>query len=398
MSTYSVQDFHLAEQFVAIVLGMDQFYRSLPSASKESSFEKEGLVPINLTKVAPIPIDSWSEAISELEEIYHSYSTEANEIRRNYMLQQISSVITLAKWLSGEILPYRQLVRQLLCVNENPLTSEQQQSLHQRLDVLLSRKGYEGDLRTKVEKWEGEKQVNPGQLEQTLIDLLVEARSKTVQLGFAEVTNVSVTPKVVYDVPYNAYCDFLGQKMYINGDLSYTYESLKHLVTHEAFPGHTTHMVVRQRKIESEEIPLDAGLVITNTASSPTFEGIGDNGLRFLKWNESLDDEIYELLQNIRSICGLNAAHMVHVEQKNRAEVEKFMASFAFREGKWVESRWRFITHPFRAPFIYGYWRGNEAVHNLFSQLDEEEKLPFVRYLFDHMHSVDTLKQFVWRR
>jgi hypothetical protein len=395
MIQYTSKDFHLSERFVQFVLGIDQFYRSLQNHVNEEVFSKEGLVPINLTDVKPLEINSWTEAIQQLTNIYNEYCKEENEIRRNYMLQQIGSTIFLCRWMSNEqSIPYRELVRNLLYVNENPVTKSYHQQLHEKLDELLSRRGFDGILAEKVKKWRGVRKVEPEKLESTLATLLEEAKDKTIQIGFLEVENTRVIPKVVYDVPFQAYCDFLGESMYINGDINYTYEALKHLVTHEAFPGHTTHMTVRQKKVNAEEIPLDAGLVITNTASSSTFEGIGDNGQLFVDWMNTLDDEIYKVIQSIQSISGLVAAHMIHVERKGKEEVVEYFKSFVFAEDNWIESRLRFITHPFRAPFIYSYWRGNEAVFNVFNKVSKSSRSHFLRFLYDHMHSADTVKQF----
>jgi hypothetical protein len=395
-NNYSATDFKLSEKYVAVVLGMDILYRSTTQSYGEKTFEKEGLVPINLTEIEPYPIESWEEAVDKLREIYEAYTSEHNDIRRNYMLQQIYSTITLAKWISGENIPYRELVRQLLYVNENPLTYEQQKKLHEKLDTLLQQRGYKGNLEEKIKQWENERYIPPEKLISTLTSLLNEARTKTIQMGFEEISDVQVNPKIVYDVPFQAYCDFLGNNMYLNGDISYTYESLKHLVTHEAFPGHTTHLTIRQHQIRSGKIPADAGLVITNTASSPTFEGIGDNGLQFLNWENTIDDHINDILQTIRSTSSLIASHMIHTERRNINDVKKFMKTFSFKkEDKWIQSRLRFITHPFRAPFIYSYWRGKEKVRRVYRQIPEKNKQHFFRYLYGHMHSLDTVEQYL---
>ncbi|PWW31298.1 hypothetical protein DFO73_102294 [Cytobacillus oceanisediminis] len=398
MSTETVHfeslDHKLSQDYTQIVLGMDVFYRKNLSSGTEASLDHEGLVPINLTKETPNSYSSWNDIFSDLRDLRSKYSSIQSEVRRNYMQQQIGSLLTLARWRSGEEIPFRENVRALLYVNENPFSEAERKELHHRLESLLIQRGFSGTLEEKVKKWEQAQHVPSQQVESVLKDLLSQGKERVVQKMFKEMEGVEVTPVVVTGVPYSAYCDYVGGRMYINGDLSYTYESLKHLVTHESFPGHTTHMKIRELGVQSGDIPLDAGLVITNTASSSVFEGIGDNGIDFIDWTDSLDDEIYKVYQEIKAISGMSAAHMIHAEGKSDEEVLVFLRDFAFGEENWIQSRLRFFKHTLRAPFIYSYWRGNEAVKEIYNRLPEDRKLTFYEFLYKNMLSADTVKQF----
>ena len=391
---FEARDIELSKDYAQIVLGMDDYYRKNLFSGSESSLDKEGLVPINLTNEIPNQYKSWNDILSDLEDLRRKYLGIKSEIRRNYMQQQIGSLITLAKWCSGGDIPFREKVRGLLYVNENPFSYGERSELHARLDQLLSKRGLHGSLEEKVSQWEKSRNVPSGQIEGVLKDLLAQAKGRVVEKMFKEMEEVEVTPVLVTGVPYSAYCDYIGGKMYINGDLSYTYESLKHLVAHESFPGHTTHMRIRELGVQSGEMSLDAALVITNTASSSIFEGIGDNGIHFIDWVNTIDDEIYLVYQAIKSISGLNAAHMIHAEQKSDDEVATFLREFAFAEDNYIKSRFKFFKHQLRAPFIYSYWRGNEAVHNIYSKLTSSEKPLFYQFLYKNMLSADTVKQF----
>ncbi|WP_301172573.1 hypothetical protein [Brevibacillus nitrificans] len=387
-------DLQLSETYCRIVLGMDNLYRSGKGSTGEASFDREGLVPINLTEVAPNPYTDWSEVRNDLRKLLGDYAKISDEVRRNYMQQQIGSIDSLARWCSGTDMPFREKVRGFLYVNENPVTHTEQARLHALLDKVLTQRGYEGALHQKVAAWEAERRVPANELESVLREMLATSRALVAERMFPQVAEVEVTPVIVYGVPYNAYCDYVNGKMYLNGDLAYTYEGLKHLVTHECFPGHTTHMYIRELGLKAGELPLDAGLVITNTASSSVFEGIADNGMRFISWGYTSDDYIYEIYQQIRSISGMNAAHMIHAEGKTVEEAGLYLKEFAFGEENWVASRLRFVTHSLRAPFIFSYWRGNEAVNEAYSRLAPSEHQPFFQFLYKRMLSADTVKQF----
>ncbi|GIO07690.1 hypothetical protein J31TS6_37180 [Brevibacillus reuszeri] len=394
MTLREERDMQLSETYCRIVLGMDNLYRNGNGSTNEASFDREGLVPINLTDVTPHSYASWTEVREDLRGLLADYAKITDEVRRNYMQQQIGSLETLASWCSGVDIPFREKVRGFLYVNENPVTNAEQKTLHERLDRALSQRGYQGTLAQKVVAWEADRRVPAKELDSVLREMLATARVLVAERMFPQMEEVEVTPEIVYGVPYNAYCDYVNGKMYLNGDLAYTYEGLKHLVTHECFPGHTTHMYIRELGVKAGELPLDAGLVITNTASSSVFEGIADNGMRFISWGYTVDDHIYEIYQQIRSISGMNAAHMIHAEGKTPEEAGHYLKEFAFGEDNWIASRLRFVTHSLRAPFIYSYWRGNEAVYEAYSRLAPSEHNQFYQFLYKSMLSADTVKQY----
>jgi hypothetical protein len=342
-----------------------------------------------------LPVGSWDEAAAMLTELYHAYVPEANPIRRNYMWQQIASVLTLCRWLSGEPVLYRSLVRNLMYADANPVGPAVEGHYRRLLDRLLTEEGYEGDLAAKIGRWREDRVVRGRDAVETLLsEQLAQARARTVAAGLTVAGDYTVKPQVVYGVPYNAYCDFMGNAIYINGDVEYTADQLKHLVCHEAFPGHMTHLAVRRQLVVSGRIPADAGLVITNTASSPVFEGIGDTGMEFINWVDTPGDRICEALSALQSISGLNAAHLLHAEGAGRAAVARYLQEHGFGSPPWSEARVRFLTFPLRTPFIYSYWRGWQGVLSVWRQVQIPERPRFLSYLYENMHSLDTLAQF----
>lgn len=391
---YSSKDFKLAQDYVSTVLGMDELYRN-NLVDGEASFSSEGLIPVILTKAESKQLSGWPEAKEALKEIYEGYKTLENDIRRNYMSEQIASTILLGEWVfEKKDFEYRYLVQNLLQVDPSPVTENQRQMLHRKINILLSDKNYKGSLKDKVEAWRREHTVDKASLGPVLKELIASAKEQTVEFGIKEVAAIDIEPVVVHDVPYNAYIDFLGNQMLINGDLEHTYEDLEHLITHETFPGHTAHMEVRRQRVEAGDIPLDAALVFTNTASSSIFEGIADNGGRFLEWDKSLDARINQLLQAAKSTASHGAAYMLHEEKKSIDAVKQYLRDYAFLNEAAVNSRVRFISHPFRKTFMYAYWRGNEAVCKAYKNVSKEQFPNFIDYLYGNMHSANTVKQF----
>ncbi len=393
---YEEKDFTLAKRFCGIVLGTDVFYRNMQMGeSGEESFTSEGLVPVDFSGVAPSKITSWQQACSELEEILHEYEKLEDPVRRNYMLQQTGSFRKVCLWLSGFPMTFREIAAETMFINENPVGERFLQDMTKRLGETLKEAGYEGNVEEQLKAWRKARAIDgPEKTLETLEALLKEAKDKTLALGFEAIRDFDVHAKLVYNVPYNAYCDYMSRMIYINGEVSYTYDELKHLVCHEAYPGHMTHMAVRQQLVETGKIPADAGLVLTNTASSPVFEGLADNGMDVLGWSGDINDKICKLLDQIQAICNQNASHIYYCEEDGREKAKRYMEERSFSSEMKISSRLRYMGYPFRKAYMYAYWRGWEAVEKAWGRLPEEKRADFLTYLYENMYSVDTVLQF----
>ncbi len=393
---YEEKDFKLAERFCGIVLGTDIFYRNAQmEESDEKSFTSEGLVPVDFSGVTPTEVTSWQQAIDELEEIYHGYEKIKDPTRRNYMLQQVGSFRKVCIWLSGVPMAFREIAAETMFIDENPVGEKVINNMKDQLYTTLGEAGYQGTIKERLDAWRKDREIaGPEKTRETLEQLLCEAKEKTLALGFEEIRDFDVHAKLVYNVPYNAYCDYMSRMIYINGEVSYTYDELKHLVCHEAYPGHMTHMAVRQQLVESGKIPADAGLVLTNTASSPIFEGLADNGNDALDWYEDINDTICKLLNQLQSICNINASHIYYCEENGTTKAKQYMKEYSFASDEKISSRLRYMGYPFRKAYMYAYWRGWEAVEKVWKKLPKDEQADFLEYLYKNMHSVDTVLQF----
>ena len=256
MVRYEEKDFRLAEEFCAIVLGTDQFYRNLPAGGEgEESFSREGMVPVDFSGVTPKEIHSWEEAIEGLTRVYQEYGTIEDPTRRNYMLQQVGGFRKICMWLSGAPIQFRELAAETMFIDENPIGEGFIQKKREAMDAALTKAGYTGTLEEKLAAWKKARVVPKADVERVLNELLAEGKQRCIDKGFADAANLDVKAIVVYDKPYNGYCDYFTRTIEISGDTDYTYEQLKHLVCHEAFPGHMTHMAIRQRIEDGLALP-----------------------------------------------------------------------------------------------------------------------------------------------
>jgi hypothetical protein len=396
--SYCKKDFNLAKRYFDAVLSMNGIFKTLPD-NGDKDLRHEGLVPVVLSPVNYDELGTWEECKKLLLSVYEDYKTIDNDIRANYMFEQISSVITLGEWVfENKKGSYRKLVSDLMFIDPNPATEWQLECDRQKLHDLLGDKKYRGSLKERLQAWKDDNLVPKAELEQTLDKLSGQCLERTLALGFEGIEDIKVKAVIVHDVPYSGYCDFPERAIYVNGDLDYFYPTAKRLMSHETHPGHTTHMQLRKLRADAGLIPVDALLVITNTASSPVFEGLADNGPSFTGWINTLDDEIALTLQNMNAKINNTCSHMLHELGKSRDETREYLKKAAFSNDASADTKLRMITNPLRMPFSYSYWRGNEAVAEIYSQLEKHRAFEFLRYAYNNMHSVNTIVQFTSSR
>lgn len=371
---YRARDFEIGEQLARLTLGMDRLFRQETEAGVRQ--EEEELVPVDLSGLEPLTLRSWAEAALELEELDEAIGglgdtphgkasagkSQRSSPRPRYLGEMIGSLRTMCAWFAGQEVPFPVKVQRLLGVDPRRVPGSVLDDMKRELQRLLADMGYRGELASQVRAFEEDGALTEEEVVSTMRELLGEAAARTHEMVIPLPEFPSIDPVLVRDVRYTAYCDYRASKIYLNADVRFTRAALKHLAAHEAFPGHYTHLFIREHLCRQGMMPLDGALVVTDTVSSPIFEGIAEQGIHLIDWVEDDRDAAGILLARLRSACGLNAAHMIHVQGRTEEEVAEYLRQEAFGQEGWIASRLRFLTSFLRGPFIYAYWRGDEAV------------------------------------
>jgi hypothetical protein len=196
--------------------------------------------------------------------------------------------------------------------------------------------------------------------------------------------------ELVHDVPYTGYCDYASNTMRLNADQPFTAERLKLLVLHEAYPGHDYHLWRREHEVRTGAQPFDSLLVITNTPSSPLFEGIGDNGALFLDWLDP-NERLHFDLGKLRSAACVNACLMLHEQELQPETVREYLIEHGYAEPSWADTRLRFMQDPLRAPFVFSYYLGYRTVADAAASWHGARR-DFYTVLYGRMHSPRSLQ------
>lgn len=382
------------QDLAEITAGIDRLYRAQQQG--QGFLDAEGLIPVAVAPVAPRSFASYAEARDALENLSETLDSAADsQMRRDYLAEMIDSLNALMDTFEGRPIGFAERLRRQIRVDATVIGGDILDTYRATIRDGLDELGYRGgDLAADIARWEADTIVPRDTVILVLEDFLRQSRQRAKAMY--DFSHEWIEPTGVTRKPFSAYCDYAGRKVLLNLDFPYTVYALKHLATHEAFPGHLVHLGLRERYVADGSMPLDGAQVVTSSASSALFEGIADNGMAFLDWLDTPGDQIAVALQRLRSALRCNAAWMMHEEKKPIAEIVPVIAAQGYQTSETVEGRLAFLHHDLRAPFVYAYWCGDVAVEKVWKDVPASERKRFWHYLYGTMHTPTTLARY-WR-
>ncbi|HWU18259.1 MAG TPA: hypothetical protein VN155_11300 [Devosia sp.] len=380
----------LGKELAELTAGIDQLYRSTPRS--DGFLDREGLIPVAVAEVEPRQLRDYDEANAALLALRGRLAGEAESaLRRDYLEEMIDSLLALVTTFAEKPISFAERVRRQIRVDTQLVGDDVLDGYRAIIREKLDEMGFAGGaLADDLARWEDKVRVPVDQVLETMRALTLEARERVTATMYP-MADQWMEPVGVSAVPFSAYCDYPARKVLMNLDFPYTRFALKHLATHEVFPGHLVHLALRERYVAEGRMPLDAAQVVTSSASSALFEGIADNGMFFLDWIEGPEDELGVALQRLRGALRCNAAWMMHSQGKTLDEIVPVMAEGGFQDKVTARSRLAFLGHNLRAPFVYAYWCGDVAVHEVWKSVPRERRVEFWDYLYGNMHTPKTL-------
>ncbi|MBB4053342.1 hypothetical protein GGR20_002999 [Devosia subaequoris] len=383
----------LGRELAELTAGIDALYRNTPRS--DGFLDEEGLIPVAVAPVTPKPLENYDAAAAALQDLRQRVPAAAESaLRRDYVLAMIDSLLALIDTFAGKPISFAERLRRQIGVETTLIGAEVLEDYRVTMRTALDEMGFSGGaLEADLGRWEAQARVPADQVLDTLSALTLEARNRVSAMMYPMACEW-MEPVGVRNVPFSAYCDYPSRKVLLNLDFPYTRFSLKHLATHEVFPGHLVHLALREKAVAEGTMPLDGAQVVTSSASSALFEGIADNGLFFIDWIEGPEDRLGVALQRLRSAMRCNAAWMRHEQGLSMDEIVPVIAAASFQDPVDTRSRLAFLDHDLRAPFVYAYWCGEVAVHDIWTTIAPDRCAEFWQYLYLNMHTPMTLKNY----
>jgi hypothetical protein len=378
-----------AEELTCALLGVDALYR-------RESGDADGLVVLNMSNShQPESFATYGEVRSRFEELERRTAGLPEPDRRLYYAQVCQSTQAFARWRESG-LSFTEQISGFLHVPAAPAADAELDDLRAEMRGLLNAMGYSGDLRAQCAAWEARNRVAPDEIAGVLAELLDQAWDRTAErIALPAPKSDGMRVTTVSGAPFNARCDYLARTVELNVDPILTRPALKHLAVHECYPGHYVQFKLRETWYAGGEACADGLLSVVNTASSCTFEGIADNGLRVLDWLEGDDDRFAALMTRYRSGIGTAAAWRLHQLGWPAERVADWLRERTLVGGEgWVANRMRFVAAPQRCALIWSYWHGEAAVAPVWERVAPERRGEFLRFLYGRMHSPQSVALF----
>lgn len=377
----------VSEDLTRTILGADAHFRTR-SGESEDQLDREGLVPVHWSPLEAQPIDDWGDALKRLATITQRASILDDPYERDWLTEQSLAVTNLLRWIAGEEMSYEEVVAGTLRVDPRPPSATVIEAARTARNAALERAGY-GSFAA----YRADNLIPPGDLHSEAKKLIAEGRERTERsLPGVRLPADTIGVKTVTGTAFSAYCDYPGRAVWLNADVPLTRAELKHLLAHEAYPGHDAHMGHRDALIRSGEALADTALVVTNTASSVLFEGIAERGLDVIGWRNERFDDVAWLHERLQWLASIEVAHGLNTNRLSAAEAATFLREVCDGEEGWIDAKLRFVTHELRAPFVYGYWWGGAVVGAWLRRVPALWLRESISHLYDRMHSPSTLQ------
>lgn len=383
----------LSYAITAMAVGIDSFERQ--AGAGKGVLEDEGLIPLYLGAglVEERKYTSWTEVASDLDRLRGLVLGLDDGPRRDFLIKLMESLTVAVSMFQGVAFGYQEKLTRLVGVPAEPIDAVFIASLENRLREDLSRRGFgTGSLRDRILAWEAATDIPADQLGQTFAELQREAKARTDRM-IVPTGDYTMELNPVRGVSYTARCDHAHRKMDLNVGNHFTRTSLKHLVTHEIFPGHATQNLYTLDAFKRGLATADVLLCSLNGITGVLQEGIADQGVEMIDWIEDREDEINVNLVRYRSAVATQAAWMLNVEKADKDRVCHYMREVGAMQEARIQGRLMMASHPYRAPFIASYFYGNEAVRRVRRAIEKapERREAFIKDLYGNMHSPESL-------
>jgi hypothetical protein len=299
-----------------------------------------------------------------------------DELDDGWLRDQVRGVRTYAGILAGESLSFADEAQG--CYGVRPAKTDEAvfAAAHERLEELLAGSGPLADRR---ERWKNSMLVPADRLEHTATVVIDEARAQTLALVDLP-AGEGIVLELVRDEPWLAYNYYLGNlrgRVAVNVDLPMSAIELLHLAIHETYPGHQAERSVKEHLLVAGQGMLEESLVLVPTPQSLITEGIaelaphvlldGDGGAGFAAVLAECGFE-FDLahalaVERAAEPCRwaeVNAALMLHEENKSEAEVQEYLQRWGLMSPELAAHLIRFMTDRASRTYVMTYPAGHE--------------------------------------
>lgn len=307
-------------------------------------------------------------------------SADLEPERRHFLGAQARAMVTVARLLTGEALPYTEEVASLFDIDPAFTPESVFDEAIAELDALLPG---QGEVRDRMVAWRDRTVVSPDVARAMIDRISVETRARTATLiDLPDEDDVEF--RMVSDQPWAGYNWFLGNgksRVEINTDLPIRASGLLDLIAHEAHPGHHTEHSLKELRNYREKGWGEYAIQLINTPECVISEGIATLAAGFIfeegEGAQWMADEIYPIAglvgepereagisrasAALRAV-GANAALLMHDRGASEDEVVAYFMRYGLDDAERARHRLGFIGSPLWRAYIFCYHAGRDLL------------------------------------
>ncbi|HRY53505.1 MAG TPA: hypothetical protein P5133_02705 [Spirochaetia bacterium] len=378
----------------AIAAGMDELERRLRKG--EGELDEEGLIPIYLGRdlVRSRRYERWEQASEELDQAAIDVAECPLAPRRRTLEALLRSLRAAMGIFRGQRPSFADKLESLVGVPAGGADEAEMASLREEIDAALTRLRIPGaSLAERVAAWRASRSLPARELERVYGELQEEAARRTAERVY-DVGGFRMRLVLRPGSSSGGRCSFDTATMEINTDLGCTRSAMKHLVTHENFPGHATQILYTRDAYLRGEATADVLLCALNGLPGVIQEGIGDQATELIDWVEDDDDLLQIALRRLRIAAATTASWRLMQLGEAEAEAASYLRERGFAVDPYVDGRIAQAKHPYKGPFNASYYFGDKAVREVRLRAGEAGYPGFIRFLYGNIHCLPSFLEY----
>ena len=378
----------------AIAVGMDGLERRLNKGT--GGLDAEGLIPIYIGDdlVTARRYERWEEAEAELDQAEADIRHCPSVSRRHTLLALLRSLRAAIRVFRGQPMSFADKLRDLVGVPAEEADRDVIAGLREEIDGALTRMRIPGStFPERLRSWQTSRFLPVEKLEAVYNELQEEAVRRTARYVY-DVGDFRMKLVLRPGTSAAGRCSFADAAMEINTDIGCTRAAMKHLVTHENFPGHATQLLYTRNAVEKGLATADVLLCTLNGLPGVIQEGIGDQATDLIDWVEDDDDVVQIALRRLRIAAATTASWRLMQMGEPEESLVAYVRDTGFAIDPYVDGRITQAKHPYRGPFNASYYFGNQAVRALRLRTKAADYPAFIRFLYGNIHSLESFMAF----
>lgn len=305
-----------------------------------------------------------------------------------YLAGQARSIATQLEVRQGKVLPYDQMVAQLLGVELEIPAEDEMRELQSDVTELAS--SLEPSGTDPVRRWEERRQVRGEAKWDIAMRAYLAGREYVLggrfPLKIAESLDIVRTEDDLWSVNFSWYPP-KRTTFEVNVANARTPEAVAFEVAHNIYPGDYLHIAVLIQHTYQRRGHVNASIKLKNAPESVVSEGIEETALLRITPDPAPGLILAAKLEWLRRMASLAGAIALHLEGRSEKDVLEAMA----RNGFMDESRARFqlghVKHPLWGPYQYTYILGRRLVQEADRRMSNRNHSAYLDYLYSGLHT-----------